>query len=254
MNISTEWIDGFLLGDGHLEPDHREISKKSRVSFGVEHEAFALYLASGFAPATVNVGRGVDKAMKQGFKWQGNSSFSEELQYHRNRWYANRAKQPPIDVRITPTSVMLWYLGDGSTVSTMREIHSEMLRLATDGFTSEHVDILAKRLRDVAIACHRTNDNRIMIEARGIPAFFDFIGRKSPVACYDYKFDLPEWRFTSKRMREIADELKVDYQRLAHLVKIGVQPCFRASEKGKPRFLPEHIEAARRLISSGDLY
>jgi len=56
------------------------------------------------------------------------------------------------------------------------------------------------------------------------------------------------------RMRDVAEELKVDYQRLAYLVKTGMITCLRASDKGKPRFLPEHVEACKALISSGDLY
>jgi len=145
----------------------------------------------------------------------------------------------------------MWYLGDGSLVKGKDTV---MLRLSTDGFAPDRVKFLSKRLRDKGIACHRNNDNRIMINAKGIPAFFDFIGRKSPVKCYDYKFELPEWRFTSKRLREVADELSVSYNRLSHLVKSGRLGCYRASEKGRPRMLPEHIERAKELIKTGELY
>jgi hypothetical protein len=101
---------------------------------------------------------------------------------------------------------MMWYLGDGSLVVN-EEKNTVMLRLSTDGFSKERVEFLAGKLRDQGIDCHRNGDNRIQVEARGIAAFFDFIGHESPVKCYAYKFDLPDWRFKAKRMREVADEL-----------------------------------------------
>jgi hypothetical protein len=130
-----------------------------------------------------------------------------------------------------------------------------MLRLSTDGFTVDGTEYLVKKLREKGIQCHRNNENRIMVKARGIPAFFKFIGTKSPISpIYDYKFNLPTWRLESKRMREVADELEVDYHRLSYFVKIGKIETYRLSPKGRPRFLPEHIEKTRELIKSGELY
>jgi hypothetical protein len=168
------------------------------------------------------------------------------------RWYPICGKkQPPDDVRITPLSVMMWYLGDGSLVQGNNTV---MLRLSTDGFLPEKVEFLAEKLREKNIDCHRNNDNRIMVNAKGIPTFFNFIGRKSPVKCYEYKFDLPEWRFESKRLSDVAKELGVSYNRISHLVKTGRLGCYRASVKGRPRMLPDHIEKAKQLMSNGELY
>ena len=36
-------------------------------------------------------------------------------------------------------------------------------------------------------------------------------------------------------------------------VKIGEIPCYRASEMGRPRFLPEHVEACKEMIKKGKL-
>jgi len=116
------------------------------------------------------------------------------------------------------------------------------------------VEFLSQNLRDNGISCHRNNDNRIYIESRGIPNFFDFIGYQSPVDCYRYKFNLPSWRFTSKRMKEVATELDIDYNKLSYWVKSGRIPCFRLAEKGLPRFLPEHVEAIRCHLSKNNIY
>jgi hypothetical protein len=250
-----EWLDGFLLGDGHLEISSGRGTRIGRAECGQEHEEFTAYFMRGFLRYLPTLREQKHDAMKSGIVWQGRSMHHSDFYQQYLRWYpeadGRRPKEPPQDVRITPTSVMLWYLGDGSVVDNGN--NSMQLRLSTDGFTPKGVEFLAQKLRDIGIACHRNNDNRVMVESRGIPAFFDFIGRNSPVKCYEYKFDLPEWRFQAKRMREVAEELGVDYQRLAHLVKTNRVPCFRASEKGKPRFMPEHVEAARHAIKNWNL-
>lgn len=252
-----EAIDGFLLGDGSIWSKDGAVIKTGRLSCGVEHEEFCNYLMKYFFPYKPLVRRYNDRSMKQGFKWDSKSKFHPDLYQQYQRWYKYKegkfVKSVPTDVRITPVSVMMWYLGDGSLV--VPDDHSAvMLRLSTDGFTKDEVEYLVLKLKDVGIESHRNNDNRIMIDARGIPAFFNFIGRTSPVKCYDYKFDLPEWRFDSKRMSEVCEELGVDYNRLAYLIKKGDIKTFRLSEKGRPRFLTEHINKCRELIKSGELY
>lgn len=245
-----ESVDGFLLGDGSLFPNPR--GDASRLQCGLQHEEFCTYLMSHFSSYHSTTKQYKDAGMKSGHRWQGSSKFHPDLYAQHQRWYPNGGtKQPPEDVRITPLSVMMWYLGDGSLVQGKNTV---MIRLSTDGFTANKVEFLAQKLRDVGIACHRNNDNRIVVDAKGIPAFFDFIGRKSPVECYDYKFDLPEWRFEAKRLKEVAEELGVSYNRISHLVKTGVLGCYRASEKGRPRMLPEHVEAAKKLVKEKVLY
>jgi len=252
-----EAIDGFVLGDGGIRQNTHGTAAKLRC--GVEHLEFCSYQMSMFSAYQGIWTKTNDPSMNQGFRWDGRTTHHPDLLKQYLRWYpfveskGKRDKQPPDDVRITPTSVMLWYLGDGSLIID-EEANTVMLRLSTDSFLPERVEFLAGKLREKGIACHRNNDNRVMVDARGIPAFFDFIGKESPIRCYDYKFKLPEWRMSSKRMRDVAKELGVDYQRLAYMVKIGRIPCLRASDKGKPRFLPEHVEACKSLMKDGSLY
>tara|TARA_Y100000310_G_scaffold345250_1_gene463117 strand:- start:1668 stop:2669 length:1002 start_codon:yes stop_codon:yes gene_type:complete len=250
-----EAVDGFLLGDGNIGDDKRNEIEIARAKCGVEHKEFSEYLINVFSRHNPIVCLIKDKSMKSGLRWDGRTASHPDFYKQYKRWYHKNIdgkylKQPPNDVRITPKSVMMWYLGDGSLVS---ENNTIMVRLSTDGFDTERVEFLAKKLNSIGILCHRNNDNRIQIKAKGIPAFFDFIGRKSPVKCYDYKFDLPEWRFEAKRMRQVADELNVDYQRLAYFVKIGKIGCYRASGKGRPRFMEKHVSQAKELMKQGEL-
>jgi hypothetical protein len=243
---TLEALDGFLLGDGCLQLNRTDTGV-ARCTCTLQYEEFSQWLMAPFERYQVHRCEANSPKSPSGKAYEAKTKFHPDLFKHRQRWYPDNQKQPPDDVRITPLSVMMWYLGDGSFVKGDNTV---VLRLSTDGFSPERVEFLATKLREIGIACHRNNDNRIMVEARGIPAFFDFIGRSSPVACYNYKFELPEWRFEAKRMREVADELGCDYNRLSYLVKTGKVPCIRATDKGKPRFLPEHLPAIRQALES----
>jgi len=257
-NGMVSYLDGFLLGDGGIQfsrntPDNHV----ARLSLGVEFEEFAKYLLYHFKNLGVKIKKRYTDKMNQGFIFSCSTRFHPDIYKQYIRWYPEtngkyRTKQPPEDVRITPKSVMAWYLGDGSLVIKEKTI---VVRLATDGFLPEKNIMLSNKLREKGIRCHRNKFNRIFIEARGVPAFFNFIGRESPISpIYDHKFNLPFWRFESKRMKEVSDELNINYERLSYLVKKNKIPCFRLSLKGRPRFLPKHIKKIKGLIKSGELY
>ena len=251
-----EYIDGYLLGDGGINFDKRSINNLiARLSCGVEYEEFCQYLMEPFKKLSSSVKKHKSQSMKQGFMFSGSTSNHPDIYKQYLRWYpenknGQRVKQPPEDVRITKDSVLFWYLGDGSVVVKNNTIS---IRLSTDGFDKFKVEMLVGKLKKKGIKCHRNNENRIRIDSRGVPAFFNLIGRKSPIKCYDYKFDrVPFWRFESKRMKEVAEELNINYGRLSYFVKNGKVKTFRLYPNGRPRFLPEHIEEVKKLIRNGE--
>jgi hypothetical protein len=251
---TLEAIDGFLLGDGHVQV--YEPSKSGRLTCGQEHQEFCLYQMSFFRKYDSQVQKVKHKKMSSGHVWCGRTKYHPDFFVQHKRWYRANPKGGylkfvPDDIRITPRSLTLWYLGDGSV---HLEKNTIALKLHTNGLPPSDVEVLCQKLVKLGISCHRENTNRIFVEAKGILKFFEFVGKESPVSCYGYKYKIPSWRFESKRMREVARELGADYQRLAYLVKIGKIPCLRVSENGKPRFLPEHVEVCKKLIESGELY
>lgn len=255
VETMIEAVDGFILGDGGLEPNPS--NSAARVKCGVEYEEFCAYMMRFFSPYGSSWARLNDASMSQGFRWEGRSLHHPDLYAQYLRWYpkvdGRHDKQPPDDVRITPLSVMIWYLGDGSMIMDEKK-NSIMLRISTDSFRPERVEFLVSKLQEKGIACHRNGDNRIMVDAKGIPAFFDFIGHVSPVSCYKYKFDIPEWRLTTVKMRQAAQDLGVDYQRLAYLVKIGKAPATRLQAGGKPLFTEAQIKELEKMKTEGTLY
>ena len=252
-----KWVDGYLLGDGGINYNWKNgNSITARFSCGVEYEEFANYLMKPFLSLGSKVKKCASPAMKQGFAFSGRTRHHPDIYKQYLRWYPEvkeglRGKQPPDDVRITKESVESWYLGDGSLSVTETTISA---KLATDGFTKERNDMLVDKVREIGIICHRNNDNRIRIDVKGIPAFFNLIGIESPVSCYDYKYRVPGFRLNSKRMSDVAEELNIDYSRLSHFVKIGKIKPYRITEKGRPRFLPKHIKQVKKLIKTGELY
>ena len=61
-------------------------------------------------------------------------------------------------------------------IHDLPNISSQIDRLSTDGFSKEKVEMLVDKLKEIGIKCHRTNENRIMIDTKGIPAFLSIIG------------------------------------------------------------------------------
>lgn len=257
-----EHIDGFLLGDGSLTPNHK--TKVGRFHCGLEHEEFCNFMMKDFHVYGASVEKHKANSMNQGFVFGGRTKFHPDIYKQYLRWYKptemlnskgdiKYKKTVPEDVELTPKSVMLWYLGDGCLKYYGK---SAAIQLSTDGFNSSCVDFLIYKLKkDTPIqGCHRSNSNRIRINCDSVKHFFDFIGRTSPVSCYDYKFDLPEWKFESRTLIEASKELNVDYNRLCYLVKSNRLPCFREKDNSRARLLKEHFNIAKQMIQTGELY
>ena len=118
----------------------------------------------------------------------GRSRSHPDLVKQRNRWYKHNIKIVPKDVNITPKGLMLWYLGDGCLHNRTNVV------LCTDSFSEEEVGYLVDKLILLGIPCgirHHCKTPRISILQKGIRPFFSYMGWKSPIKCYDYKFNIP---------------------------------------------------------------
>jgi len=184
---TNEHIDGFLLGDGHIQANVNKI-KTGRASCGVLHKEFCEYLMSGFATYKPTIRPAMQSSSFYEGKrqyWRGRTRLHPDLWSQKNRWYKKLSgkwiKTVPEDVRITPLSVMVWYLGDGS-ISERRQIE-----LSTYAFTQRDTDILLHLLEGCGVSAVKNSRNCLKINPKNIDGFFDFIG-ECPVECYRYKF------------------------------------------------------------------
>ena len=221
----VEWIDGFLLGDGSIEYHLNDgIIRNARLSIGVLYEEFATYAMSKFKDYQPSIPRQSGKICERrpNLMWGSKTLSHPDIAKQVDRWYRGQGKKTrvPQDVRITPTSVMLWYLGDGSFHYNPND-HDSALKLATCCFLPEDIEtILIPKFKILGIHCKRTNfKNDIQILPESTGTFFNFIGRKSPIQCYDYRFDIPDWMFLHK-LTDVIPDKKTRWRAMYH-IKIG---------------------------------
>lgn len=210
-----EAIDGFLLGDGNIATN----SKNGRFSISSSQKEWCDYSMSFFTPycpSTSRIARTVIDEKHPNSEWNSASLSHKDIKLSRDRWYPDGKKIVPKDVRITPLSTMLWYLGDGSLSN------GQVICLATCGFSEVEIDmILIPKLYQFGIIGRRGYNNTILISTETSKFFFDFIGWKSPIACYDYKFELKEmykYYRISEFARDQNEQWRIQYLCKSNLV------------------------------------
>jgi len=157
-NKFIELLDGTLLGDGWLcgynksaryglEQNNKPYLKWMRnkfhnfdIKFGKVHDKITT--ASGIAK---RFGRPPPEEDKEYLTYSINSLSYRELKEQHLRWYPDGDKIVPKDVHITPLSVFIWYLEDG-TINYKRT--EGELTFCTDGFKTDGVKILKDKVSD----------------------------------------------------------------------------------------------------------
>ncbi len=180
--IEIEALDGFLLGDGSIQ---QQSSRSGRLSLTVQYEEFGKYLLSHFErynPKWRQRYINSERYQKTLSQWSGETKSDKCFLEQRKRWYPQSTKIVPQDIRLTPLSLLLWYLGDGSYKPT-----DKCIFLNTQGFAIEDVQFLCSKLNELGVNCHRDKRNKIYIGARYAVLFLKLLA-PNPVTCYNYKF------------------------------------------------------------------
>lgn len=229
-----EWIDGFLLGDGSVRFSNVDFRVRKRVNYARFSMASVQkqWVQYAFSKFTVYSPRIISTHIFKNDPKNPNPLYMSKTLGHPDiarqaeRWYPlpKCNKIIPQDIRITPTSVLLWYLGDGSLV------YNKNLKLATCGFSDEDINtILIPKLENLGIHCylgHWKQYAYIWIRRDSMGKFFDFIGHESPISCYAYKFNCEKW-YTYKRLSDIIRNNRERW-RARYYFKIGKLDCFRS--------------------------
>lgn len=111
----------------------------------------------------------------------------------RQRWYPKGIKVIPTDVKMTPISVLIWYLGDGSLIEASRSYY---IKLCTNGFDKDNVEcVLFPQLSRYEPSFIQATEKQwwVYIPRRQIGEFLSFIG-ECPVAEYAYKWKYAEYK------------------------------------------------------------
>ena len=136
----AEIVDGLVLSDASITP-------AGQVAVTVQYEEFRDYCSSlfeSYQPCKLKCYP--NKNAKPYFRFC--TKMHPDIQKQRKRWYPKGKKTIPNNIKITPLSVLLWYLGDGHLDARWGNIF-----LHTNSFVPTDVSILVDILRGKGIEC-----------------------------------------------------------------------------------------------------
>jgi len=198
---TIEWLEGEMLGDGCLQ----SLSKYSaRFRYNSKYWEYIHYIADTLRSF------GIKQSGKIRKNWKGKthkngewvdrpitlfpksyyyaSKSYVELKPIYDRWYPNRKKIIPRDLKLTPIFLRQEYLGDGCLCKPKK--WNPCIELCTYGFPTEDVEWLVGELNNLGFKSTRQPANNIIrISSYSTFDFLNYIG-KCPVNCYNYKWEV----------------------------------------------------------------
>ena len=174
---ALEWINGELLGDGHLQSS----TYSARFVYGSKYLEYINYVSDTLTEFSIMQSGKIHKQVTCTIGYHYTSLSYSELFDVWAAWYADGFKQVPRDLKLTPVVCRQWYIGDGC-------LKGKFIILSTDGFPRFDVEWLVEMLNKMGIFARRQPaHNTIYIPARSTQSFLDYIG-ECPVECYKYKW------------------------------------------------------------------
>jgi hypothetical protein len=146
-----EILTGMLLGDAHLERQHGALAARLKIEHCLAQSAYVEWKYREWrdwvrtAPrARVRRNRIGTSSTNIGF----NTLSHVELEQFRLRFYRDRRKMVPANLELTPLSMAVWFMDDGSRKSSQ----CRGLILNTQSFTLAEVQLLQSVVqRDVGV-------------------------------------------------------------------------------------------------------
>lgn len=122
INELKEFLDGELLGDGHLNPvTYNGIVTSVRYQHGSSKKRYLQWLGMVLTNYGIKRCGNIRKRLHEiptsksiCIDYHYCSKSYRELVSYYSRWYPNRKKIVPKDLKLTPVTVRQWYIGDGS--------------------------------------------------------------------------------------------------------------------------------------------
>jgi hypothetical protein len=134
-------LEGMLLGDGHLERQKGALTARLKIEHSVKQAAYVAWKHNEWRDWVSTAPRERQKRNRLGTA-STNIGFSTlahvELERFRERFYRDRRKAVPEDLELTPLSMAVWFMDDGSRKSSQ----CRGLYLNTQSFTAAEVELL----------------------------------------------------------------------------------------------------------------
>jgi hypothetical protein len=207
-----EIVNGSLLGDGTIWTNFVDplckfqLGQSKLDNSGIDKKSYIGWLVSQFMifgcsvrPRTIKpsglLKHNFKKSQYEGyvFTTRCNELWSEL----EKKWYVPRDDHPhfrrkkvvPLDLCLTPLTLCVWHMEDGSTYTKDGNI-----TLETQGFTEQEVDFLITRLqKDLQIKSHKKkakeNQFRIFVGTESFHHYIDTIKPHVSWDCFAYKID-----------------------------------------------------------------
>ena len=219
----TEFVDGALLGDGHITKPRGNSCQFSYITSKRGHAEYVYQKLKRMAVKECENGpvkaRVYDKRTKKTytsyrFRTVSNITFFGV----RLRWYPEGIKVIPADVKMTPICALIWYLGDGSLIEASRSYY---IKLCTNGFDKDNVEhVLFPQLIQYDPSFIRASETQwwVYIPRRHINEFLTFIG-ECPVAEYSYKWEYQDYKREAYKESRSTDFSKIQTQVLTDYLK-----------------------------------
>jgi len=182
---AINWIEGELLGDGCLLS---ESYRTANFRYASKYLEYASYIKDTLKSFGIEGGKIYKRYHKDSncYSYSYASFRYPELLPIRKQWYPEGKKIVPKDIKLTPLVVRQWYIGDGCLNCSKK--HNPYISLATNGFNAIDINWLVEKLNKLKFKAKKHLNNTIYISTYSTKAFIDYIG-KSPIRCYDYKFN-----------------------------------------------------------------
>lgn len=172
-----EILDGIMLADGHIDPQIHG----GRLTYGCKFRETLFDIEKSLPSLTFSNHWQSKITNCWHFKSRGNPHLLRE----HSRWYPEKKKIVPKDVRITPLSCYWWMIGDGCG----QKYH---IQLATNGFLKEDNQFLCEKLKQINVLnAYVATNNTIYLRLKDSQTFLNFIKNQVNIADqYVYK-----WKF-----------------------------------------------------------
>jgi len=197
----VEVLNGEMLGDGSLISPS---GFQAYFSIETKQKTWVEYLINIFEKSNIpfksNPVRYRESKNTYGFNTRSTVELGtlHKIWYNNNKNY-NQAKPSgwnnrkyiktiPKDLKLTPTSLLHWFIGDG-TIKNGKYSG----KLCSNGFTYEEVEFLRLRMKeDLDINTTHYKSNAIGIPLRELNKLVNIIG-KCPIKEYEYKWNVKPW-------------------------------------------------------------
>ncbi|MHA2298626.1 MAG: hypothetical protein ACXAEU_10565 [Candidatus Hodarchaeales archaeon] len=211
--LLEEMMQGTMLGDGTIrsgiENSLYQITSKHREYI---NHVKSLFEKSNYETKTSKLLVRIKKGKTPIYYLYTCSTI--QLHQIRVKWYPDGIKRVPEDLHLTPTTCLYWYLEDGSLYRTFLKKTRVMgitgIKLSTYDFSREENEMLVKKLQrvlDIYEGIKLDSGNYIRMNKLPGELFLNYIGNKSPVICFNYKFD-PNLKIP-KKIQEYLKEVKI---------------------------------------------